>query len=328
MIFAAAGRGSGVPAELMGESKVARRIARPQNGDESSLAAIVLAGGEGRRMGGDKRGVVVAGRPMLVSAIDLAAGLTDEVIVSCRRTSLPDPGLLRSSRAQLVFDLRESGPLAGLEAGLAATNRDLVVVLPVDMPGMNRAVLEALVRAACERPDGDGATFVGQPGRGSLPAVLRRRVLATISEQLDRGILSIRELFDKLDLAILPASTAIELAGPEAFRNVNSPTDLERSDRKPPDHHYKEDPMDLEKSLDAVRALDNSSVKPVAPTEAEIEGLLDFTRAVAHAGERKDAPLAAYAMGIAMAGLAPDKRAEALSQAAAAVDRAAGNTGE
>jgi hypothetical protein len=87
--------------------------------------------------------------------------------------------------------------------------------------------------------------------------------------------------------------------------------------------------MDLEKCLAAVRGLDGFvQVDPAAPTEAEITGLLDFTRAVAHAGERKDAPLAAYAVGIAMAGLSPAKRAEILGRAAAAVDRAASGTGQ
>jgi hypothetical protein len=87
--------------------------------------------------------------------------------------------------------------------------------------------------------------------------------------------------------------------------------------------------MDLEKSLAAVRELTGAvRVDPTAPSENEITALLDFTRAVAHAGERKDAPLAAYAMGIAMAGLAPAKRAEVLGLAAQAVDKAAGNAAE
>jgi hypothetical protein len=81
--------------------------------------------------------------------------------------------------------------------------------------------------------------------------------------------------------------------------------------------------MDLEKCLAAVREVSGASnVEPVAPNEQETTALLDFTRAVAHASERKDAPLAAYAIGIAMSGLAPAQRAGVLSRAAQAIDRA------
>jgi hypothetical protein len=82
--------------------------------------------------------------------------------------------------------------------------------------------------------------------------------------------------------------------------------------------------MDLEKCLAAVREVSGAShVEPGAPSEREITALLDFTRAVAHASERKDAPLAAYAIGIAMSGLRPEERVGVLSRAAQAIDRAA-----
>lgn len=82
--------------------------------------------------------------------------------------------------------------------------------------------------------------------------------------------------------------------------------------------------MDLEQCLAAVRESSGARhPSPVAPTAAETTALLDFTRAVAHASERKDAPLAAYAIGIAMAGLDPAERVEVLNRAAEAIDRIA-----
>lgn len=82
--------------------------------------------------------------------------------------------------------------------------------------------------------------------------------------------------------------------------------------------------MDLEQCLAAVRKSSGTRhSRLVAPTAEETTALLDFTRAVAHASERKDAPLAAYAIGIAMADLNPTERAGMLSRAAAAIDRIA-----
>lgn len=87
--------------------------------------------------------------------------------------------------------------------------------------------------------------------------------------------------------------------------------------------------MDLDRCLAIVREASGASgIQPVAPSEQEITAMLDFTRAVAHASERKDAPLAAYAVGIAMAGLAPKERVGVLGRAAAAIDRAAGEAAQ
>ncbi|HEX7431457.1 MAG TPA: DUF6457 domain-containing protein, partial [Candidatus Limnocylindrales bacterium] len=82
--------------------------------------------------------------------------------------------------------------------------------------------------------------------------------------------------------------------------------------------------MDLEQCLAAVRDLSGTRhLSLAAPTAEETTALLDFTRAVAHASERKDAPLAAYAIGIAMAALNPAERAGMLGRAAEAIDRIA-----
>jgi Domain of unknown function (DUF6457) len=82
--------------------------------------------------------------------------------------------------------------------------------------------------------------------------------------------------------------------------------------------------MNLEQCLATVGESSGASAPtPVAPTPEEITALLDFTRAVAHASERKDAPLAAYAMGVAMAGLDPAERVGVLNRAAEAIDRIA-----
>jgi hypothetical protein len=82
--------------------------------------------------------------------------------------------------------------------------------------------------------------------------------------------------------------------------------------------------MNLEQCLATVGESSGAgSPMPVAPTAEETTALLDFTRAVAHASERKDAPLAAYAMGVAMAGLDPAERVGVLNRAAEAIDRIA-----
>ncbi len=85
--------------------------------------------------------------------------------------------------------------------------------------------------------------------------------------------------------------------------------------------------MDLAACLALTRSLDGSAslYGPQLPSMVEIEALLDYTRAVAHASERKAAPVAAYAVGVAYAALAASERVALLRRAAAAIDAASGD---
>jgi Domain of unknown function (DUF6457) len=51
----------------------------------------------------------------------------------------------------------------------------------------------------------------------------------------------------------------------------------------------------------------------------EIEAVLDFTRVVAHTQERRYAPVASYALGLALGTADPAERVEAIRRAIAAM---------
>ena len=62
----------------------------------------------------------------------------------------------------------------------------------------------------------------------------------------------------------------------------------------------------MDEMLERVRAL----LGPTAPTvdEDEVEAVLELARVVAHASERRAAPVTAYLVGMAVAGAAPEAR--------------------
>lgn len=80
--------------------------------------------------------------------------------------------------------------------------------------------------------------------------------------------------------------------------------------------------MDLEQCLAIASAAVGGGTAIAAPTPGEVDALLDLTRAVAHASERKAAPLAAFAVGAALARLAPEERVVVILAATAAIDAA------
>ncbi len=179
-------------------------------------------------MGQDKRCLIVNGVPMLSVALGLAASVADDLIISCRRDDVPAPELYAGQSVRLVFDRREGGPLAGLEAALPAVRHDLTVVLPIDMPGLTRATLSALVTAALAQPDAQAAVFADQKGWTPFPCLYRRSVLPILSAQLDAGALRVGDLLARLDLALVAPDP---ITSPEkAFLNVNTAADLARSE--------------------------------------------------------------------------------------------------
>jgi molybdopterin-guanine dinucleotide biosynthesis protein A len=193
----------------------------------AAISGIVLAGGDSRRMGRDKRAVALGDRPLLEIAIDLVASVSDEVVVSCRRGNRPDMASLPGRVLELAFDERDGGPLAGLEAALSAARHELVVVVPIDMPGLTAHMLTTLVEATEGRPAAQGAVFVIESALQPFPGAYRRSILPIVSAHLDAGELRIHDLLSRLNLVCVPAPLDVDVR--HSFLNVNTPADLERA---------------------------------------------------------------------------------------------------
>lgn len=105
---------------------------------------VVLAGGRGSRLGGDKQAVRLGGRPLILYSLAAlhAAGLECAVIVK------PGSELPRCDARVVHEPEQPRHPLCGIVAALrAAPGRDLVAV-PCDMPFLTPALLELLAGAS------------------------------------------------------------------------------------------------------------------------------------------------------------------------------------
>jgi molybdenum cofactor guanylyltransferase len=94
---------------------------------------IILAGGEGRRIGGAKPLCMLAGKTLLDRAISQARIWSDQVSVAVR-----DPQQLQGAAVPMIEDVADiEGPLGGLLAALrSARERDAeaALTIPADMP--------------------------------------------------------------------------------------------------------------------------------------------------------------------------------------------------
>jgi molybdopterin-guanine dinucleotide biosynthesis protein A len=127
----------------------------------ADLAVVVLAGGQGRRMGGGKPLRRFAGQTLIARALASARGWSPLVAVAVKAAEQVGEAV----DAPLLLDWPEvDGPLSGLAAALAfaaSAGARSVMTLPCDMPfapaglaGRLRRALSRPVRACVPTSDG------------------------------------------------------------------------------------------------------------------------------------------------------------------------------
>jgi len=110
----------------------------------ADCTAIILAGGDSRRMGQDKANLLLGGRTLLQSVAATLQPMFAEVIISVRQLR-PEIDL-----PQVCDDPAYSGPLAGLAAGLECVTTPWVFAVACDMPFITPAVIELMAQCRNE----------------------------------------------------------------------------------------------------------------------------------------------------------------------------------
>ena len=187
---------------------------------ESAVSAIVLAGGQSRRMGRDKALIDYQGRPIIAHVIDTLHGLSDDIAVVSNRSDLYGP-----FGARVVPDYEPPcGPLGGIAAGLQAAQHPLAVVVACDMPFLNVTLLRWLIDLA----EGYDAV-VPQTGDEFEPlhAVYRRECHDPIVRRIERGERRVISFFADVRLRPVPEPEwrVLDPAG-RSLVNLNTPEDL------------------------------------------------------------------------------------------------------
>jgi molybdopterin-guanine dinucleotide biosynthesis protein A len=142
--------------------------------------AFILAGGLSTRMGRDKALLEVAGQPLILHALTKLRTLGFQPRIAGSR-----PDLARF--AEVIPDRCERcGPLAGIEAALNASDTDLNLFLPVDLPLLPGTFLSwMMARAEVTQALATIPYAAGRPQ--PLCAVYHRRLLPGLRALLDAG---------------------------------------------------------------------------------------------------------------------------------------------
>lgn len=169
--------------------------------DTPQFSALLLAGGQSRRMGQDKALLSLNGKSLLSHMQQLAWDCgASEVLIS------------RNQPGFITDNLMQQGPLAGVLAALPYCQSSQLLILPIDTPLISPFSVQRLLDFA----NGAAAYFTNSP----LPCVLpvTPSLERTISQQLQQGERSVKMLLKQLNAQSMPVPNTELL-------NTNTPQD-------------------------------------------------------------------------------------------------------
>lgn len=193
------------------------------------FAGIILAGGHSRRMGRDKALLPLPNTrqgTFVGYLTDLLTPLCSEVVLVVRDEKQATE-YTKHTGIRIVTDrVPDIGPLMGLYSGLRAIQASHALVMAVDMPFVQPAIVAFLLAQALNEallvPIVDGVPQV-------LLAVYPRTILPLLEERLQAGRRDPRSLLEVAPVHYIKEAQ-LRTIDPQlrSFVNVNTPQDLKR----------------------------------------------------------------------------------------------------
>jgi molybdopterin-guanine dinucleotide biosynthesis protein A len=186
-----------------------------------TLSAVLLAGGESRRMGADKATIVFRGASLWERQIAILRDLRPAKIFVSARVDPP----WRPAAIELLLDEPPSrGPLNGLTRALERMETTHLAVLAVDMPFMTTEQMRLL---CCKAAPGCGVVpMIGECAE-PLAAIYPRESATDFASALAGRDFSLQGLVRNLAAANKIQIVSVLENDEPLYRNVNEPADFQ-----------------------------------------------------------------------------------------------------
>ena len=185
-----------------------------------TFSAVLLAGGESRRMGRDKATIEVDALPLWRRQLQILRELNPEEIFVSARTA---PSWLPPKVELLLDEPPSRGPLSGLAQALARMQTTHLIALAVDMPFMTSSELQYLCNLV---KAGAGVVPVIGDRTEPLAAFYPGGVLNDFTRALGGSDFSLQSLVHELARSGKIELVAVAEGRRDLYRSVNEPGDL------------------------------------------------------------------------------------------------------
>ena len=188
------------------------------------ITGVILAGGQGRRMGSIDKGLkMLRGKPMVQWVLERFSSQVDEVLINANQ-NIDQYQLLGH---QVVPDEISgyAGPLAGLHRGLSVATHDLIATVPCDSPFLP---LDLIARLTVALHDQQADLAVVRTGDQPHPVfcLTRKSVLPGLTTFLQNGGRKIDAWYAALEVVEVRFDDEAE-----AFSNINTVEELRGFER-------------------------------------------------------------------------------------------------
>lgn len=189
-------------------------------GKISDVSAFIIAGGKGRRFGGDKLNHPLHGKPLIAHVAEVCEKIFARVaIIADDRTRF----------AYLPFPcyedlMQNAGPLAGIMTALEYSPTKKIFAVAGDMPSLNEEFIRYLVDVSAEY---DVTVPRHQGEYEPLHAVYSKRCQDTIRRAIENGERKILSIFREVNVREVTDEEIKSFGKPEElFYNINYRNDV------------------------------------------------------------------------------------------------------
>lgn len=195
----------------------------------SPVVTVILAGGQGVRIGGNKGLQVLCGRPLIAWVCEAVSRDSVEVLISANDAKDKYGNFGYRVISDQIPD--RAGPLAGLHAALTYIQTDFAMTVPCDTPFLPFDLITRLY-AGFNQPEVEAVVAVAGGYRQPTIAIYRKNVMPKLIEFLGSGGRKVNDWLDSLRLN----EVVFDNAG--CFENINTPEDLARAEQIASSHKY------------------------------------------------------------------------------------------
>ncbi len=185
------------------------------------ITGLVLAGGQGSRLGGRDKGLTeLAGRPLVAHVLERYAPQVDAILISANRHH----EAYAACGQPVIADAHAGypGPLAGIASGLAHCRTPLLGVVPCDAPFLPHDLVDRLHAALTLHAAEIAIAHAGGEDQPAC-ALLHASLASSLEAFLAHGERKLIAWCRQHRLAVVPFDDV------EAFRNLNTPEDCARA---------------------------------------------------------------------------------------------------